>query len=81
MGRLRRLSGFVLLYILVVEEEVAGEGVADRVDTALGPVDTVVVSPICGSGWGLVWVVGGTIFGCNSVWADNFAFGFGPSLS
>ena len=75
------MSGFVLLYILVVEVEVAGEEVGDGVDTALGPVGTVVVSPICGSSWELVWVVGGTTLGCNSVWAENFAFGVGPSLS
>ena len=46
MGLLRRLSGFVLLYILVVEEEVGGEEVGDEVGTALGPGDTAVLIPI-----------------------------------
>ena len=83
LGRLRCLRDFLLLYILVVEVEVADEEVGDEVDAALGPFDTVVVGPVCGSGWELVWVVGGTTLGCNSVWAENLLFGccFGPSLS
>ena len=49
LGRLRRFNGFVLLYILHEEEDGAGEGVGDEVDTELGSMVVVglVVGPGC----------------------------------
>ena len=49
LGRLRRFNGFVLLYILHEEEDGAGKGVGDEVDTELGSMVVVglVVRPGC----------------------------------
>ena len=64
MGRLSRLSDFLLLYILVDVAEVAEEVTGDEVVATLETADTVDGWPVCRLGWGLVGVtVGGTTLG------------------